>query len=158
MGRSQPPTRDPETSTVLVGYDESEPATRAVERGADLAWALGARLVVASVAATPLVPDPEGRVERLSAGARRMAPLQPPGEQPRLDRAADLLRGRGVDVELVPAVGDPAEALLELADETDADVIVVGAGTASVLERPLTGGSVPAAVLGRSQRDVLVVQ
>ena len=44
----------------------------------------------------------------------------------RLDQAAEYLAGRGLQAEVVEAVGQPAEAIVSLAEERNVDLIVVG--------------------------------
>jgi nucleotide-binding universal stress UspA family protein len=65
------------------------------------------------------------------------------------------LASRNIDVEFVVELGDPAERLLEVADQRDADLIVVGSREHGFLER-LLGRSVDEAVARRSERDVLL--
>jgi nucleotide-binding universal stress UspA family protein len=61
-----------------------------------------------------------------------------------------------VEAEYVVELGDPAERLLEVADQRNADLIVVGSCERGFLER-LRGRSVDEAVARRSERDVLLV-
>lgn len=58
--------------------------------------------------------------------------------------------------ELVPAIGEPAEAIVEVANEKDADLIVVGTRELGFVER-LLGQSVSEAVSRRARCDVLIV-
>ena len=62
----------------------------------------------------------------------------------------------GLEGELVPAVGDPAEAIVQLAEERRADLIVVGTREPNVLER-LLGQSVSQSVSRHAHCDVLIV-
>jgi nucleotide-binding universal stress UspA family protein len=73
-----------------------------------------------------------------------------------LERARMSLASRNIETDYVVELGDPAERLLVVADERDADLIVVGSREHGFLER-LLGRSVDEAVARRSRRDVLLV-
>jgi len=73
-----------------------------------------------------------------------------------LERARMSLASRKVETEYLVELGDPAERLLEVADQRDADLIVVGSRERGFLER-LLGRSVDEALARRSERDVLLV-
>jgi nucleotide-binding universal stress UspA family protein len=134
--------------TIVVGYDETEPSKRALDRAADLAESFGAKLIVTSVA--PVM---------ISTG-RSMGPVDPtdtPAEHvAELQHAGEHLSGRKIDVEYQPAIGEPADTILDVAEEQKADMIVVGTREPNVLER-LLGQSVSGAVSRRAHCDVLIV-
>ena len=136
--------------TILVGYDDSEHARRALERAAELAVAFDAEVLVTSVA----------QVLVGAAASHGMGPIDP-ADTPELHReelkhAADFLAERGVRAEYTVALGNPATAILELAESRGADMIVVGTREAGLLER-LLDPSVSGAVQRRAHCDVLVV-
>jgi len=145
------PARDEEgrMKTIVVGYDETEPARRALERAADLATAFGSKVIVTSVA--PVMA---------SFGSREMGgvdPSDPPEEhQQELENAKAFLIGRGIDGEFQVAVGDPADAIVELASRVQADLIVVGTRHLSLVQSVL-GLSVSGAVKRKAHCDVLTV-
>ena len=125
--------------TILVAYDD--PTTPTLGRAADLAEALGATLIVTTVAATGDGEATE-EAERLARG--------------RLERARAYLEERGLAADFAPATGPPAKAIVELASERNADLIVVGTRKKGFFDR-LVEGSVNQDVLRRAGCDVLVV-
>jgi nucleotide-binding universal stress UspA family protein len=133
-------------NTIVVGYDGSDPADRALERAAGLAKAFSARLVVTSVA-----PAVMGR------GVGPADPADPPSEHRRQLRVAESrLQDRGLEVEYDLALAKPAEHIVSLADERAADLIVMGTRRLHLVER-LLGVSVSDAVQHKAHCDVLVV-
>ena len=161
--------------SIVVGYDGSDAAERALQRAAEIAEALSARLVVVSVSGPAYVPASVSALEPTPplappAAAGPVAPAgavplpEPPPALPepeelarrQLERARMSLTSRKVETEYVVELGDPAERLLDVADQRDADLIVVGSREHGFLER-LLGGSVDEAVARRSHRDVLLV-
>jgi nucleotide-binding universal stress UspA family protein len=148
--------------TIIVGYDSSERAERALERAAEIATAFGSRLVVVAVAAPgPSSADPSimpvGGMVPLPPPAATVDPLEREEHARRqLERARRVLAPRRVDADYVSAVGDPAESLLRAADERAADLIVVGSREHGVLER-LLGGGVDEQLARSAQCDVLLV-
>jgi nucleotide-binding universal stress UspA family protein len=134
-------------STIVVGYDDTAGSQKALERAATLAKALGAKLVVTSV--TPVM---------LSAGrsAGPIDPTDPPEKHAKeLETARAYLEGQGVDADYQGAIGEPSDAIVQLAEERGADMIVVG-HEHGVVHR-LFGASVSETVSHHSHCDVLIV-
>jgi nucleotide-binding universal stress UspA family protein len=73
-----------------------------------------------------------------------------------LDAARQYLEGQGVTADYQPAVGEPAEAIVELADQVGAEMIVVGTREPNLIRR-LTGQSVSESVTHHAHCDVLLV-
>jgi nucleotide-binding universal stress UspA family protein len=134
--------------TIVVAYDETAPARRALMRAAELAKAFDARVVVTSVA--PL----------LHGSSRAIAQVDPTDSladhEEELTAARAYLEEQGITPELVPAVGDPASSIVRLAEERAADLIVVGTREPGVVDRILRQ-SVSQNVARHARRDVLVV-
>jgi nucleotide-binding universal stress UspA family protein len=149
--------------TIVVGYDGSDAAERALRRGAEVAEAFSARLLVVSVggstyAGAPVpVPVPSPVAPGVIVPPPTRAALEPDELAERqLERARRALLGRSVDADYVVEFGDPAERLLELAEQRGADLIVVGSREHGFLER-LLSRPVEESVARRSERDVLLV-
>jgi nucleotide-binding universal stress UspA family protein len=141
--------------TILVGYDGSRPAERALERAAELARLAGARVIVVAV---------ETIEPAVGVGAFGLAyplphtagePAEEPWRQHR-ERVEALLREQGVQHEFVAALGPPDDEIVAQAEQYGADLIVVGTREAGFLQRLLTG-SVSAGVARKARCDVLVV-
>lgn len=134
-------------SDIVVGYDGSDCGKTALDRGLELAKALGDRVVIVFGYAPPgiwggEIVEHEDAIEEY--GAKVMGEAK--------DRAARA--GVEVEVEMVPKRG--LEALAETAAARDARMIVVG----SYGDPPLKGailGSTPNKLLYMAERPVLVV-
>jgi len=143
--------------TVVVGTDGSDSSLRAVDRAAAIAAHHGAKLIVAT-AHLP-VPVEKGRYA-IPPGSDHGQDYRTVGEAPFyaiLQNARERAHQAGAkDVEEKPVVGPPINALVQLAEEICADLLVVGnVGLSSVAGRLL--GSVPSEVSRRAKTDVLIV-
>jgi nucleotide-binding universal stress UspA family protein len=125
--------------TILVAFDD--PESKTLSHAADLAEALQAALIVTNVA-------PSEHEEKTEEG--REYGLD------RLDQARAYLAERGLEADLVQSVGQPAEAIVSLAEERNVDLIVVGMRKKRFFER-LVEGSVAQDVMRRATCDVLAV-
>jgi nucleotide-binding universal stress UspA family protein len=134
--------------TIVLGYDGTDASARALERTGDIATAFGSSVIVTSVAGTM-----GGAVHAGGAGD----PTDPPGtHETQLSEATKKLADRGVQAESVLGMGSAAEAIVELADEKGADLIVVGTREPGFFER-LLGHSVSGSVQRHAHCDVLIV-
>jgi nucleotide-binding universal stress UspA family protein len=136
--------------TILVGYDQTEPSERALERALELAKAFQAKLLITSV--TPVMAD--------AGTGRSMGGLDPTdtpdSHAAELKTATDKATAAGVTAEPVRALGDAAEAIVKAAEQNDADLIVVGARERGWMQRMLDH-SVSADVARHARCDVLIV-
>ena len=135
---------------IVVGTDGSERAWAAVDHAAALAAATGASLHLvqgsgSAISVAPLYGE-VAPVDTRAIAAACAAELQP---------VADRLIEQGVDatIHVLPASG--ADALVAVAGEIEADLIVCGNRGLSGMGRVL--GSVPKSVLNRAPCPVLVI-
>ena len=145
--------------TIVVGYDGSAPAERALARAAELAHAFQARVVVADVAAPrPLDAMPGGFGLAPYYFGNGDLGVQADKElwQRHRERIESLFAETGVEHEFAGVVGAPAAEIVDIAEERGADLIVVGTREPGFLDR-LFGGSVSQGVARRAGCDVLVV-
>lgn len=143
--------------TVVVGTDGSDSSLRAVDRAAAIAAGDGAKLIVAT--AHPPVAEERGRYA-IPPGSDHGQDYRTVGQGPYyaiLHNARERAHQAGAkNVEEKAVVGAPITALVQLAEEVGADLLVVGnVGLASVAGRLL--GSVPSEVSRRAKMDVLIV-
>ena len=135
--------------TILVCYEERPVAAHVLERAAMLAKALGAKVIVTSVAPV------------LGLAPRGIGPYDPVDPPARHEQEVDDAKARLVElgvpeVETVVGVGEPARAIVDLADERQVDLIVLGAHDGGLFSR-LFEGSIGDTVVHKAHTDVLVV-
>jgi nucleotide-binding universal stress UspA family protein len=135
------------SSTIVVGYDASPGSRAALDRALEIAAAFGDRLIIGFGVTPPGTPTEESRAHRQALRDRA---------ETLTAEALERAVGAGVDVETALVEEKASTALIGLADENDARMIVVG----SWEERPLKGailGSTPNKLLYLAERPVLVV-
>jgi len=79
------------------------------------------------------------------------------GREETLDQAARALKASGIEVETLPREGDPADAILDVAEEKNADLIVVGNKGMTGAKRFLLG-SVPNKVSHHAPCSVMIIR
>jgi nucleotide-binding universal stress UspA family protein len=134
---------------IVVGYDGSPHARRALERAIAIAEP-GTELTV--VAAVPLVPK-AGR----GPGPEPLDPEDVEARDRALAEARELVAGKSLRVRTVEGIGGPAPTIVAEARESGADLVVVGTRGLNPAARLLLG-SVSTAVLHHAPCDVLVVR
>jgi nucleotide-binding universal stress UspA family protein len=142
--------------SIVVGTDGSDTATQAVRQAVDLANAVGAKLEL--VSAYEPVPQQRLAEERRDAPEDLQWAINPREDvDTTLESAAAIARDVGVTVEVFPRQGDPADAILDVAEERDADLIVVGNKGMTGAKRFLLG-SVPNKVSHHAPCSVLIIR
>jgi nucleotide-binding universal stress UspA family protein len=142
--------------TIVVGTDGSETATRAVGQAIELARAVGAKLEL--VSAYEPVSTQRLNEERRTAPEDLQWAINPREDvDATLESAAELARGAGVEVSVYARQGDPADAILDVAEEREADLVVVGNKGMTGAKRFLLG-SVPNKVSHHAPCSVLIIR
>jgi len=139
------------TRSLIVGMDDTGDSKNALARAAELAEAAGLRLVVVHVRHIPVFAEMSAmtigparqNLDLIEAAARRAA--------------EEVLQGTGADWEFVVRDGDPAHALMVMADDRSAAAIVVGGRPHRAAVSGLEG-SVGAALVHRFHGSVLIVR
>jgi nucleotide-binding universal stress UspA family protein len=143
--------------SIVVGTDGSDTAKEAVRQAAELAKAVGASILLVSA----YEPVPESRLtqERTEVPTDVSWMVNPREDvQGVLDEEAERIRGNGVaTVETYAREGDPADAILDVAEEKNADLIVVGNKGMTGARRFLLG-SVPNKVSHHAPCNVMIVR
>jgi nucleotide-binding universal stress UspA family protein len=130
---------------VLVAYDGSDDARLALEYAA-------AKFGDDDITVVSVVPVPySGR----GGGIDPTSNVE--DHRTALDEAADLLADRGVKATTVESVGHPANAIIEMAEKGEFDLVIVGSRGLGAVSRFLTG-SVSGRVVAHAPCSVLVVR
>ncbi len=141
---------------IVIGTDGSETAAEAVRQAVDLAKLAGATLSIVSAYS----PVPSRRVQGEQSGAPADVQYEiGPREDVNLilDAAAAQARKEGIEVQTHPVEADPAEAILNVAEETKADLIVVG-NKGMTGARRFVLGSVPNNISHHAPCSVIIVR
>ena len=142
--------------SIVVGTDGSETATQAVRQATELASAVGARIDL--VSAYEPVPTQRLREERREAPEDLQWAINPREDvDGTLDEAAEAIKRAGVEVETFARQGDPADAILDVAEERNADLIIVGNKGMTGAKRFLLG-SVPNKVSHHAPCSVMIIR
>jgi nucleotide-binding universal stress UspA family protein len=153
--------------TIVVGTDGSESSFRAVERAGAIAAQESAKLIIASAhldtsekGGWSRAPAPDRVTDGRAADNLKDLSYRMHGSAAVyaiLQDARERAKGVGAhDIEERSIVGAPVNALLHLADEVNADLLVVGnLGVGTVAGRLL--GSVPDTVARKAKVDILIV-
>jgi nucleotide-binding universal stress UspA family protein len=142
--------------SIVVGTDGSDTATQAVRQAVDLAHAVGAKLEL--VSAYEPVPAQRLREERREAPEDLQWAINPREDvEATLEAAKVVATERGVPVNSYARQGDPADAILDVAEEQEADLIIVGNKGMTGARRFLLG-SVPNKVSHHAPCSVLIIR
>jgi maltose/moltooligosaccharide transporter len=137
---------------VIVGSDGSPSALYAVARAHGIASAADARVVVVAAYEPDVGPDVHDE-----EGGRRLLVGEAAARDAMRKSVAVLTSDRIRDVEQVIVAGKPAEALLRVAGDNPATLIVVGNRGLGAAEGEVLG-SVPREIVRNAVSDVTVIQ
>ena len=139
--------------SIVVGTDGSQTADEAVRQAAEMASVLGARVHLVCVYETTAGGGEAGDARGEQGWAR--------GTRDAVDatlaRSAAVFAAAGVEVDLYAQRGDPADAILDVAEERDADLIIVGNRGRTGAKRFLLG-SVPNRISHHAPCAVLIIR
>lgn len=138
--------------SIVVGTDGSQPAERALEEALAIAARDDAELHIVTA-----FPDPALIRERITSGATAAPVNLSQVADSVLNRAVERANAKGVRAQTHASESEPAEAILQLASEVNADLIVVGSRGLSGIQRFLLG-SVSAKVSEHASCSVMIVR
>ena len=141
---------------MVVGADGSQTAAEAVRQATDLAQQLRAKIHLVSA----YEPVPQGRLHSdvQDVPDDLQWAINPRSEvNATLEEASKTVQGAGVEVESYAREGDPADAILDVAEEQKADLIIVGNKGMTGAKRFLLG-SVPNKVSHHAPCSVLIIR
>jgi nucleotide-binding universal stress UspA family protein len=136
---------------ILLAYDGSEGADRALQFGLNLAKVYKAEMHALAVSERPLINDP------LLSGMEEEEEFFNRYYRNQLDKAQKAAAEAGIDLKTIFKIGHPAMTILKVAEEGNFDLIVLGhKGISGVWARLL--GSVAEKVSSHAHCSVLIVR
>ena len=127
---------DWQVNTVVAGVDGSDGSRRAAEHAAAIARHWKAKLLLVTVVRTPegwwgiggAPPSPEALSAALIEGQQKI-----------LTEIEEHLDLEGVEHETIEELGDPVSRLVDVCEQNDADLLVIGRRGAGLAERIILG-------------------
>ncbi len=142
--------------SIVVGTDGSQTADEAVRQAVDLAKAVGAQVQL--VSAYEPVSNQRLRAEQQQAPDDIQHNINPREDVDAVLReASEYGDENGVTTQTHARQGDPADAILDVAEETKADLIIVGNKGMTGARRFLLG-SVPNKVSHHAPCSVMIIR
>jgi nucleotide-binding universal stress UspA family protein len=143
--------------SIVVGTDGSDTARKAVQEAADLAVQVGAAMDIVSAYAPVSNQRLKDEARQAPEDVQWMVTAREDVDA-KLREAKELAEDAGVkEINVHPREGDPADAILDVAEEHGSDLIVVGNKGMSGAKRFLLG-SVPNKVSHHAPCSVLIVR
>lgn len=133
--------------TVLFPIDGSRESREAVDTVADVVKTYQSRLIILSVVETE-TEEPTSATDREMSSPEAIAKL--------LETAKALFRDQGIETEVIEREGIPAFVICDVADEIDANLIVMGCRGLGLTEEG-AADSVTNRVINLSPCPVLIV-
>jgi nucleotide-binding universal stress UspA family protein len=133
--------------TVLFPIDQSRESREAVDTVAGVVKTHGSRLIILSVVETPEAP-PTSAADREMTSAEAIAKL--------LSEAKALFQSQGIAAEVIEREGKPAFTICDVADELNAELIIMGCRGLGLTEEGASE-SVTNRVINLSPCPVLIV-
>lgn len=139
-------------ANIMIAIDGSNESLQAVHQALSLV-SRGLRAEIALVN----VQEPASLLQLATQDSDAIAAAAVEAGEHLMAEGAALLDAAGVGYSMEVVLGEPATVLVDMAEETDADLVLLGARGMGAIESVLVG-SVSKAVISRCTRPVLVVK
>jgi nucleotide-binding universal stress UspA family protein len=143
--------------TILIGFDDSEGASRALDHAIAEAKSSGDTLVVVAVFETMFDPEGPQSFGSLTEEAKMMPLVEPRELEPIFAKARARIEAAGIEADYIWAVGNVSEKITSAARDRDARLVVLSSRHHGFLGR-LLGTDVAGEVEHELGARVVVVE
>ena len=148
-------------SKILVGVDLSEISDTVISGARQIADIFGAKLYLTTIIEPPMPvlsvePDTFFEAEELSILLELEKELQKEAKE-KLEKYASDLSSKGYNVETIVEVGDITDTILDLVEEKNIDLLVIGSHKKGLIDK-LILGSVSQKLINKSPISTLVIK
>jgi nucleotide-binding universal stress UspA family protein len=113
--------------TIMIGFDDSDGASRALDRAIDEAKASGDPLVVLAILEMPFDPEGPQSFGSLTGEAQMIPLVEPPALEPVFAKARARVEAADLEAEYVWAAGNVSEKTSSAARDHGARLVVLAA-------------------------------